>query len=140
MRTTSACTSSELPGRTLWPRSLGLGEAIGGEQVFGSHVEDLSLLEAGRIDAFSWLDAEVEGIEGAEDLINGADFGLVFEVDAAVELGEATHIGALDHELVLGFVEECAIGDDVRGRALIETTPVVIEGSTTTSSPSTATE
>jgi hypothetical protein len=139
MRTTPASRSAELPGRTLRPGPLGPGEAVGREQVLGCHVEDLSLLEAGRVHALRRLDAEVEGVEGAEDLVDGADLGLVLEVDAAVELGEATHVGALDHELVLGLVQEGAVRDDVGGRTLVET-PVVIEGSAATPTASAAAE
>jgi len=112
---------------------LGLGEAIGGEKIFRGHVEDLSLLEAGRIDSFCRFDAEVEGIDRAENFIDWADLGLVFEVHTSVELGEAAHVCALDHELIFGLVKEGAIRDDVGGRTVIEATAVVIEGAASAS-------
>jgi hypothetical protein len=84
----------------------------------------LSLLEAAGVDSLCGLDAEVEGVEGTEDLINCADFGFVLEIDAPVELGEAAHVGALHHELVFGLVEVDAVGDDVGRWALVESAVV----------------
>lgn len=115
---TSSATAELARGSSgsLGPGCLGPGEFVGGEEIFGVHEEDLSLLEVLGIDSINRLDAEEEGVEGAEDLVDGADLGLVLEVDSAVELGEAGHIGALEDKTVLRLVEEGGVGHDVRGR------------------------
>ncbi len=90
-----------------------LSEAISGEQVLRAHIEDESFFEAGGVDSFCGFDAEVECVDWAEDFVDQSNLGLVLQVDSPVEFGEAGHISALDNEVILGFVQKCAIGDHI---------------------------
>ncbi len=113
-----------------------LGESFDLQEVFGIYVEDLVRLEWWWINSFSWFNAEIEVTDGAKNLIDSTDFGLVFEVDSSVEFGKSRHISALDNELVFASVLVCSIRNDKSRWSLVNLSEVT--SSTSAPSPSTS--
>ena len=84
----SVASSEASRSCTFWSWSLWLGKTVSREKIVRAHVQYLSFFEVFCIDAFNWLDAEVERVDWAENLIYRSDFCFVFEIHSPVELGE----------------------------------------------------
>mmetsp|Transcript_3674 Transcript_3674/g.16861 ORF Transcript_3674/g.16861 Transcript_3674/m.16861 type:complete len:256 (-) Transcript_3674:918-1685(-) len=94
-------------------------EALHGKQLIRRDVELVALGVARSHDALGHLDREHGRVDGAEDLFNLANLGLVLQEDWAVEVRNLG-VRELAHGLALARVDELAnLGDGV-GRALIE--------------------
>lgn len=93
-------------------------EARQRQQFHGVNVELVAFIVRCCNDPFHHLHREIGFVDGAEDLVNLADLGLVLEVDGRVEVGHLL-VRELRHRVPLAGVQERRHLDDLRGRALV---------------------
>lgn len=97
-------------------RRLGFGdEALKGQQFVAGQVKLVAGLEASGLDALGGFDGKVDLVDGAENLVDLANIGLVFEKDKGVKLGDLAGVDALADHFAFAGVDKGAHLDD-RGR------------------------